>query len=357
MRHHFCTYFDRNYLTRGLALIESLTRHCEDFTIYVVCMDEYTRVVLNELKIPSVKTIPFHEVERSDPDLVACRHTRKVVEYIWTSTPAIISHVLDRFPEVERLVYVDADLYFFSDPSVIYKEMGSKTVLIHEHRFHERNKHLAQHGTFNVGLLVFANTPTAREVLRDWRLRCIEWCHDYVEDGKFGDQGYLDAWATKFPQVLVTKNHGVGVAPWNQENYHYSVNARGEPCVDGTPIVFYHYHSFKIVHPEVFVPAPDPAWQMPAECVKLCFIPYIEAIRRAHACVESVVGEFPFGYATSSFSFSLNQVVLSSASLTGQLQKIGLSQPVAAIDTTWVVFQGGQWRAQGNDRVVAMLRA
>jgi hypothetical protein len=121
--------------------------------------------------------------------------------------------------------------------------------------------------------------------------------------------------------------------------------------------VFYHYHSFKIVHPEVFVPAPDPAWQMPAECVKLCFIPYIEAIRRAHACVESVVGEFPFGYATSSFSFSLNQVVVSSASLTGQLQKIGLTHPVAAIDTTWVVFQGGQWRAQGNDRVVAMLRA
>ena len=49
MKQTFCTYFDRNYLTRGLALIESLQAHCTDFVIYVVCMDEYTRVVLNNL--------------------------------------------------------------------------------------------------------------------------------------------------------------------------------------------------------------------------------------------------------------------------------------------------------------------
>jgi hypothetical protein len=63
------------------------------------------------------------------------------------------------------------------------------------------------------------------------------------------------------------------------------------------------------------------------------------------------VGEFPFGYASHSFSFSLNQVVLSSAVLAGQLQKIGLSQPVAAIDNKWVVFQGGQWRAEAMKRL------
>jgi hypothetical protein len=344
MRHHFCTYFDRNYLAKGLALIESLTRHCADLTIYVVCMDEYTRVVLNALSLPNVRTIPLHEVEGSDPDLAACRHTRTVVEYIWTTTPAIITHVLNRFSEIERLVYVDADLYFFSDPSAIYHEMGHKTVLIHAHRFHERNMHLTKFGTFNVGLLVFTNTASARAVLHDWRVRCIEWCHDYAEDGKFGDQGYLDAWPSTFPQVLVTNNVGVGVAPWNHENYRYSGNSRGEPCVDGTPIVFYHYHSFKVLNLEVFAPAPDAGWHMPADCVKLCFVPYIEALRRAYARIQALVGDFPFGYAPKSFSLSLDHVVLSSRMLVPELQRIGFSQPIADLDSQWVAFQGAQWR-------------
>jgi len=311
-------------------------------------MDEYTRVVLTALSIPNVVTIALHEVEESNPDLAACRRTRKVVEYIWTTTPSIIAHVLDRFSEIERLVYVDADLYFFSDPSVIYKEMGTKAVLIHPHRFHDRNTHLAQYGTFNVGLLVFTNTGPAREVLYDWRARCIQWCHDYIEDDKFGDQKYLDAWPAKFPQVLVTENLGVGVAPWNHENYRYSINANGEPCVNATPIVFYHYHSFKVLHQEVFAPAPDPVWHMPADCVKLCFIPYIAAIQRAYAQIQAAVGYFPFGYAPESFAFSLDQVVVSSRALAPELQRIGLSQPVAELNAQWVVFQGGQWRGSGG---------
>lgn len=343
MRQYFCTYFDRNYLTRGLALLDSLRAHSKDFKIFIVCMDEYTRLVLSELNFPEVQLIGFHEIEKKDPDLTACRNKRKVVEYIWTSTPAIIWYILDANPQIASLTYVDADLYFFSDPAAVVTELGNKSVLIHEHRFPERNKHLAEHGIYNVGLLVFKNDSLAREVLQDWRIKCIDWCHDYVDQGRFGDQGYLNDWPGRFPQVVVTKNIGVGVAPWNHELYRYSVNSVGQPCVDGVPIVFYHYHSFKILHPEVFVPAPDPAWCMPVDCIRLCFLPYLAAIRRAHQLVESKFGEFPFGYANQSFSLALHQVVLASNNLIGELQKIGLSQPIQAMDQTWTVFKGQQF--------------
>ena len=56
MKRHYCTYLDRNYLAKGLALIESLRCHEPDFSLYVICLDEISRVILKNLDIPGVFT-------------------------------------------------------------------------------------------------------------------------------------------------------------------------------------------------------------------------------------------------------------------------------------------------------------
>ena len=58
MKRYYCTYFDKNYLVRGLGLIESLNRHeKKDFQISVVCLDELTRTILNKLNLPNFSLI------------------------------------------------------------------------------------------------------------------------------------------------------------------------------------------------------------------------------------------------------------------------------------------------------------
>src|SRR6185295_8074489 len=198
MTRYYCTYFDRQYLIKGLALIHSLQQHSgDDFKVFVVCADELTRLLLTKLAIPQVITIPLHQLERGDNALLATKQTRSLVEYYWTLTPTVILHILEQHPTIDVLTYLDSDLYFFSSPAPIFEELGSGSILIHAHRFSPAQAHLGDaNGTYNVGLLSFRRDVRGMEALRWWRERCLEWCYARAEAGKMGDQMYLNDWLT-----------------------------------------------------------------------------------------------------------------------------------------------------------------
>ena len=47
---NFVTLFDKNYMSRGIVLYNSLKEHCkQDFTFYVLAMDEVTEKYLKSL--------------------------------------------------------------------------------------------------------------------------------------------------------------------------------------------------------------------------------------------------------------------------------------------------------------------
>ncbi len=66
MTRYFCTYFDRNYLPRGLALYRSLQRHCPDFQLWVLCMDRICYEVLTTLGLPGVHAIALDDYENGE---------------------------------------------------------------------------------------------------------------------------------------------------------------------------------------------------------------------------------------------------------------------------------------------------
>ncbi len=256
MKRYYCTYFDRNYLVKGLALIESLNEHeNQDYELFVVCMDEITRALLTRLELPHVTTIPMHLIEQGDSTLLAAKHNRSLVEYYWTTTPTIILKILEDNPNIDTLTYLDADLFFFSSPDPIFEEFGNNAVLIHEHRFSPTLMHLEQFGKYNVGLLSFRNDSKGLEALKWWRERCIEWCFETFEEGKYGDQLYLNDWPVRFKKVHVLQHIGGGVAPWNHFQYRFIKNENGLVFVDDKPLIFYHFHGLRFAHPDLILPA------------------------------------------------------------------------------------------------------
>lgn len=244
---HFCTFFDKNYLSRGLALYDSLRTHCPDFHWYVLCLDDATYDYLQARALPRVSLVKRSTLEAADPPLAATQPTRSLVEYYFTITPAWIRYALDYFPDVDLITYVDADFRFFSSPEPLFEELGARSIGVVEHRYPPANRHLAKWGRFNVGWLSFRRDQQGRACIEWWRERCIEWCYDRIEGDKFADQKYLEQWPRLFSQLAILQHNGVSVAPWNLEVGRLYINHQGQTMVDGEPLICYHYHGFKHV--------------------------------------------------------------------------------------------------------------
>ncbi|HEY6357450.1 MAG TPA: hypothetical protein VIX35_04365, partial [Vicinamibacterales bacterium] len=128
MTEHYCTYFDHRFAARGLAMWRSLKRVAPSATLHVLCLDEAGREILAALGLPHVQLHDLKALEDRDPDLVHARGNRSLVEYYFTLTPCFLLHVFKVQPEIQRLTYVDADLFFFADPQPVFDEIGDAVV-------------------------------------------------------------------------------------------------------------------------------------------------------------------------------------------------------------------------------------
>ena len=174
---HYATYFDRHYLSRGIALYQSLAHHSPPFVLWVLCLDDETYRTLTRLRLEHVKLVELTELELAHRELLRAKPGRKAFEYYWTCGPAFLMYIFQRHASIKALTYLDADLFFFGDPSPLYLELDQNSILLFEHRFSPAVH--ADHsvkGIYNVGLIIFRRTPVTLACLEWWSERCIEWC-------------------------------------------------------------------------------------------------------------------------------------------------------------------------------------
>jgi len=206
---------------------------------------------LKELDLPGVKPVSLTDFERENKELSDIKNSRTKIEYYFTCSPFWPAYVFKKDESVDLLTYVDADLFFFSDVTPIFKELGNNSILIIEHRFPKWRTGMDKFGKYNVSILCFRRDDIGFRCLKWWQERCIEWCHDRVEDGKFADQKYLDDWCERFGRVTVLRHKGAGLAPWNVMNYELS-EWHGEVFIDDIPLIFFHFHRLEEIKQGVY---------------------------------------------------------------------------------------------------------
>lgn len=231
-------------------MYDSLRAHAPEFHLYVFAFNELARETLQALALPHLTVVSLKEFE--DKDLLRVKKERTRAEYCWTSTSSTILYVLNNFNE-PNCTYVDADMVFYSDPGALIREAeeAGKSVMITSHRYTRRYDQSKLRGKYCVQFMYFRNNPEGREVLQWWRDRCIEWCYARVEDGKFGDQKYLDDWTIRFPSVHELVHEGGGIAPWNCQQYRLTGDIEDKILTNletgkAWPLVFFHFHGVKL---------------------------------------------------------------------------------------------------------------
>jgi hypothetical protein len=245
---HFCTYFDSNYLLRGLTLYRSLLATGCDFKLHVLALDERADSALRKLRLPNLAVLTLEQLEIWEPNLLEAKSNRRLIEYFFTLSPVLPLYLLSQQSDVDLITYLDADLYFYGSPQPIFDELGNQSILITEHRFPDYLQVKEKFGRYNVQYQSFRRDEQGLACLQRWMSQCLEWCYDRLEDGRFADQKYLEEWPRCYDRLVVLQNKGAGIAPWNWARYPLCLSEHGM-TVDGAPLIFYHFHGVKIFNP------------------------------------------------------------------------------------------------------------
>jgi len=302
---HFCTLFDSNYSAKGLAMYRSLLKYCDSFHLYIFAFDDRIYDVLTFMDLQYVTVVSLNEFE--DDALLSIKDTRSKGEYCWTCTSSTILYSIKKF-QLPHCTYLDADLCFFSNPKVLVEEMGDKDVLITSHRYTAEFDKTATSGKYCVQFMTFKNTENGLKVLNWWRNACIDWCYGYYEDGKFGDQMYLDDWTTRFMGIHELKHLGGGVAPWNMQQYAFTKLKDkwiGLEIATGNnfELVFFHFHAMlsfqkSLIHEFYFE-----AYPLAAATKKQVYLPYVSILKKQFRILKHLDNEID-GIATKKLNFT-----------------------------------------------------
>jgi hypothetical protein len=270
---HYVTIFDSLFLPQGLALHASMQRHAGEHRLWVVCVDDLAHETLVRLALPNCLPLRLADIETES--LRAVKPSRSRGEYCWTLTPFAPKFVFDADPAARRATYVDADVWLRKPPTQIFAELEASGahVLITDHGYAPEYDQSATSGQYCVQFMVF-NRDEGEPVRQWWQDRCIEWCFARFEDGKFGDQKYLDDWPHRFGRLVhVLRRQELTQAPWNATRFPYSQAA------------IYHFHGLRLM------PGRNldlgAAYALPKPLLQHVYEPYLADIADAVARLEA----------------------------------------------------------------------
>jgi hypothetical protein len=227
---NFCTVADFNFLNRVLALNKSLKKYSDKYILHLLCLDDQIFNSINDENIKLYKLENLYENDKSlfharnnDPSREALINSAgnidkaKRLQFIWTLSPYFTWYCLDTL-ECDDVLYIDADIYFFSNWENLYKHLDKISVGIVEHRCETSTLN----GKYNVGIVYFKNDINGYKCLTWWKNCLLFTDHQYYSThSSCGDQKYLELFPELFQNVSVLDKFIGHLAPWNFNQHLY----------------------------------------------------------------------------------------------------------------------------------------
>jgi lipopolysaccharide biosynthesis glycosyltransferase len=241
----FCTIVTKSHIAYAEVLHHSLKQFNEHIQLNVLVVDEDDVSLLRR----SGSLIQYYSIN----DLQGFSHTEAIIEKYgkvnvdivrWTMKGVFIEYLL--FSGFDKVIYVDADIFFFGDYSFLFDLLETNNILLTPH-WRTKNPNindkdftlLLTEGIFNGGFI--AASQGGQEALSWWSDVCLWDCSKNREKGIYDDQLYLNLMPIYFEKVHVLNHRGLNVANWNRRENKRSL-LKNEVLLNGTyPVVFIHF--------------------------------------------------------------------------------------------------------------------
>ena len=239
-----CTIITKSHVHYAVALHKSFKRFDEKIKMHVLIVDTI------ELKeIPSHDGIEFHSINSVVESEIGRRihdkyYTKNMDHFRWSSKPVFMMHLLNH--GIDNLLYLDSDLFFFSNPQFLFEELANNSMLLSPH-FRTSDPSIDYldygrnntHGLFNGGF-VGANKDGI-PALEWWASTCEKVCVKDRKRGYYVDQSHLNLIPILFEKIGSLKHRGCNVASWNRNTCTRSL-ANDEVLINEEfEIVFIHF--------------------------------------------------------------------------------------------------------------------
>lgn len=226
----FCTYFDKNYLSKFLTLKKSLDQFNIEHKFYILCLDDFVYKFFQKNYFHNIELISLDEIEDRYNELKIAKNDREVIEYYFTMSPFLPRYIYEE-KKVNQIIYVDSDYYFLNSPSKMINSIyDSSAIIICQHA-------ALKYGKYNVGLLFFNfNFEETFKIIKKWSEQCIESCSDKVTSDSYADQKYLDTWVSELKHIRIYEPEYTSLAPWDS-------NIMIEKNINN--MIAFHFHALK----------------------------------------------------------------------------------------------------------------
>ena len=149
---------------------------------------------------------------------------------------------------VDRVVYVDPDIYVYSrltdmetklDAGALMVLTPHLTGMLDDGGF-PAELDILRTGSFNLGFVALSKHPSLNRFLKWWQGKLEYTCVLAPDDGIFFDQRWMDFAPGMFEDVAILRHDGYNVAYWNLYQRNVTIQGR-DYLVNDKPLVFWHF--------------------------------------------------------------------------------------------------------------------
>lgn len=252
------TICSNNYLGQANALKSSFVKNNREFSFYFIVVDKPSSEIDYENFLPG--TVLFIE-DIPTIDVSALVDKYDIIEFNTAVKPSIFKYLIAKNKKLKSIYYLDPDLFFYSslDRCNVILQTASMVLTPHILNPIVRDAHSPTENTFlnfgiyNLGFIgLNPNHDDAIKMLDWWEERTINHGYNNTAKGYFVDQLWMNLAPLFFEDVVVLKEYGYNMGPWNlQERKVKSINGDEVFLNDGSRLVFYHFSKISDNHNEI----------------------------------------------------------------------------------------------------------